>query len=105
MTHLDPTINYDQIQYMHTECSHHPSLPPNIIKHVPASKETPLSNLSSTEILFKESTTHYKDNLRQSGCNKKVTYKLMDTNHQNIVSTREKSYGLTHRSAKIFLQK
>ena len=82
MTHLDATINHDQIQYMHTECSHSPSLPPNIIKHVPASIETRLSNLSSTEILFKESTTHYKDNLRQSGCNKKVKCKLTDTNHQ-----------------------
>ena len=38
----------DQIQYTHTESNH----PPNIIKHIPASIETRLSNLSSTEIIF-----------------------------------------------------
>ena len=68
----------DQIQYIHTESNH----PQNIIKHIPASIETRLSNLSSTEIIFKESTTHYENNLRQSGYNKKLTYKPTDTNHQ-----------------------
>ena len=68
----------DQIQYIHTESNH----PPNIIKHIPASIETRLSNLSSTEIIFRESTTHYENNLRQSGYNKKLTYKPTDTNHQ-----------------------
>ena len=53
----------NQIQYIHTESNH----PQNIIKHIPASIETRLSNLSSTEIIFKESTTHYENNLRQSG--------------------------------------
>ena len=98
----------DQIQYIPTECNH----PPNIIKHIPASIETTLSNLSSTEIIFKESTTHYKNNLRQSGHNKKLTYKPTDTNHQkhskhkrNIVSVREKSSGSIHCLAKMFLQK
>ena len=64
--------------YIHTESNH----PPNIIKHIPASTETRLSNLSSTEIIFKESTTHYENNLRQSGYNKKLTYKPKDTEHQ-----------------------
>ena len=68
----------DQIQYIHTESNH----PQNIIKHIPASIETHLSNLSSTEIIFKESTTHYENNLKQSGYNKKLTYKPKDTNHQ-----------------------
>ena len=45
----------DQIQYMHTESNH----PRNIIKHIPAYIETRLSNLSSTEIIFTESTTYY----------------------------------------------
>ena len=40
----------DQMQYIHTESNH----PPNIIKHIPASIETRLSNLSSTETIFKE---------------------------------------------------
>ena len=47
--------------------------PPNIIKHIPVSIETRLSNLSSTEIILKESTTHHENNLRQSGYNKKLT--------------------------------
>ena len=68
----------DQMQYIHTESNH----PPNIIKHIPASIETRLSNLSPTETIFKQSTTHYENNLRQSGYNKKLTYKPTDTNHQ-----------------------
>ena len=68
----------DQMQYIHTESNH----PPNIIKHIPASIETRSSNLSSTETIFKESTTHYENNLRQSGYNKKQSYKPTDTKHQ-----------------------
>ena len=59
-----------------------PITPQNMMKHISASIETRLSNLSSTEIIFKKSTTHYKDNLRQSRYNKKLTYKPTDTNHQ-----------------------
>ena len=66
------------MQYIQTESCH----PPNIIKHIPASIETCLSNLSSTETIFKESTTHYKNNLWQSGYNKKLSYKPTDTKHQ-----------------------
>ena len=66
------------MQYIHAESNH----PPNIIKHIPASIETRLSNLSSTETIFKQSTTHYKNNLRQSGYNKKLSYKPTDTKHQ-----------------------
>ena len=68
----------DKIQYIHTESNH----PPNIIKHIPASIESCLSNLSTTEILVKESTTHYEENLLQCEYNKKVTYKLTDTKNQ-----------------------
>ena len=69
-----------QMQYINTESNHLP----NIIKHIPASIETRLSNLSSTETIFKESTTHYENNLRQSGYNKKLSlsYKPTDTKHQ-----------------------
>ena len=91
----------DQIQYIHTESNH----PPNIIKHIPASIETRLSNLSSTEIIFRESTTHYENNLRQSGYNKKLTYKPTDTNHQKHSKHKRKIPGLIHRLAKMFLQK
>ena len=43
--------------------------------------ECRLSNLCSTETIFKKST-HYENNLRQSGYNKKLTYKPTDTKHQ-----------------------
>ena len=76
--YLDVTLPDEQMQYIHMESNH----PPNIIKHIPPSIETCLSNLSSTEIIFKESTTHYENNLRQSGYNKKLTYKPTDTSHQ-----------------------
>ena len=66
------------MQYIHKESNH----PSNIIKHIPASIETCLSNLSSTETIFKELKTQYKNNLRQSGYNKKLTYKPTETNHQ-----------------------
>ena len=79
MALLDLTINPV------TKCStyiRNPITPPNIIKHIQASIETRLSNLSSTETIFKESTTHCESNLRQSGYNKKLTYKPTDTNLQ-----------------------
>ena len=79
MALLDPTINLmtKYSTYIHTESNH----PPDIIKHIPAFTENCLSNRSSTEILFKESTKHYKYNLCQSGCNKKLIHKPTDTNH------------------------
>ena len=46
--------------------------------------------LCSIEILFKESTTHYEDNLRQSAYNKKLTYKPTDTNHQKYSKGKRK---------------
>ena len=64
----------DQMQYIHTESN-------NNIKHMPATIATRLCNLYSPETIFKESTTHYKNNLRQSGYNKKLTYKPTGTNH------------------------
>ena len=53
-----------------------------IIKHIPASTETRPSNLSSTEIIFKELTRHYENSLRQSGYNTKLTYKPTDIKYQ-----------------------
>ena len=79
MALLDLTIN---LTTKYSTYIRNPTTPPNIIKHIPASIETRLSNLSSTEIIFRESTTHYENNLQQSGYNKKLTYKPTDTNHQ-----------------------
>ena len=56
--------------------------------------ECRLSNLCSTETIFKKSTTHYENNLRQSGYNKKLTYKPTDTNHQK--HSKHKSISISH---------
>ena len=97
-SYLDVTLNLkdgalrlyhkpgDQIQYIRTESNH----PRNIIKHIQASIETRLSNLSSTETIFKESTIHYENNLRQSGYNKKLSYKPTDTKHQKHSKQKRK---------------
>ena len=110
--HLDVTLNLkdgtfrpyhkpdDQIQDIHTESSH----PTNIIKHTPATIENRVSNLCTIEILFKESTTHYEDNLRQSGYNKKLTYKPTDTNHQKFSKDKRKIIWL-NLPFTMFLQK
>ena len=74
------------MHYIHTESNH----PPNIIKHIPASIETRLLNPSSTEIIFKESTTHNENNLRQSGNNKKLSYKPKETMHQKHSNHKRK---------------
>ena len=55
---------------------------PNITKHIPTSIESRLSDLSSNEKLFQESTAHCEDHLRLLGYNKKLTYKLTDTSQQ-----------------------
>ena len=44
-----------------------------------------LSNLSSTEKIFKESTKYCENNLRQSGYNEKLTYKPTELTIKNIV--------------------
>ena len=61
----------DQMQYIHSESNY----PQNIIKHIRASIKTCLSNVSSTEAIFKESTSHYQNNLRQSKYNKPIDTK------------------------------
>ena len=76
----------DQMQYIHSESNY----PQNIIKHIPASIKTCLSNVSSTETIFKESTSHYQNNLRQSKYNKKLSHKPTDTNHQKHSTHKSK---------------
>ena len=72
------------------KCSPESYHPRNIIKPMPASIETRLSNLSCTETIFKKSTTHYENNLQQSGYNKKLSYKLTDTKHQKYSKHKRK---------------
>ena len=95
VNYLDVTLNWkdgtfrpdhkpgDQMQYIHRESNHPPPpVPPNNIKHIPASIAMHLSTLYSTETIFKESITHYKNNLQQSRYIKKLTYIPTSTNNQ-----------------------
>ena len=113
VSYLDVTLNLkdglfrpyhkpdDQIQYLHTESNHSP----NIIKHIPASIVNHLSNLSSAEIMFKESKTHYKHTLQQSGYNTKLTCKLTDTNNQKNSNHKRKVIWFNPPFSKMFLLK
>ena len=110
VNYLDVTLNLrdgtfrpyhkhgDQMHSIHTEYNH----PPNIIKHIRASIET---RLSSTKTIFKESATHYENNLRQSGYNKKLTYKPTDTNYQKHSKRKRKILWFNPPFSKMFLQK
>ena len=66
----------NEINYIHKESNH----PPSIIKQVPFSIKLRLSNLSSSEKIFNESTPIYQETLKQSGCDYKLKY-------QKITST------------------
>ena len=47
----------------------------------------------------------YKDNLQQSGYNKKLTYKPTDSHQEKHTQHMVWSYGLNPHSAEMFLQK
>ena len=84
---------------------------PQLLLNISASIETRLPNLSSTETIFKESTIHYENNLRQSGYNKKLSYKPTDTKHQKHGKTKRKiisfyppfSKNVSTKIGKVFL--
>ena len=91
----------DRIQDIHTESYHSPY----IIKHIPVSIKNRLSNLCSTKLLSKESTTHYPGNLRQSGYNKKLTFKPTDTNHEKHSKHKRKIIWLNPPFGKKYFYK
>ena len=68
--------------YIHSKANH----PKNIIKQLPISIETRLSNLSSNAEIFNEASKHYQNVLNQSGYNYKLKYqpsKVTNKEHQN----------------------
>ena len=60
----------NETNYIHVESNH----PPNIIKEIPRSVQTRLSNLSSDENIFSQTTTYYKEALHKSGHNHEFQY-------------------------------
>ena len=72
----------DEINYIHRESNH----PPSIIKQLPISIESRLSKLSSSEKIFKESTYPYQNALNKSGFKYQLTYQ----HNQNTPNTQQK---------------
>ena len=113
VNYLDVTLNLkdatfrpyhkpsDQMQYIHTESNH----PPNIIKHITASIETvyqtysPLKQYSKNQQHTSKIICGNLDTIRNYHINRETL------SIKNILSIREKSYGLIHRLARMFLQK
>ena len=65
------------LQYIHKESNH----PPCIIRQLPITIETRLSNHSSNETVFRHAAEDCEKALRKSGYNVKLQYK--PTNHKN----------------------
>ena len=61
----------DEILYTHVKSNH----PANIVKQLPISIETRLSNLSSNFQIFHEASKHYQNILNQSRYDYKLQYK------------------------------
>ena len=59
------------LQYIHKEFSH----PPNIIKQIPMTIETRLSNHSSNETVFHQTAEEYEKALKKSCYNVKLEFK------------------------------
>ena len=69
----------DEILYIHAKSNR----PANILKQLPKSIETRLSNLSSISKIFHEASKHYQSILNQSGYNCKLHYKSPNNENKN----------------------
>ena len=69
----------DEILYIHAKSNH----PANILKQLPISIETRLSNLSSNPEIFHEASKHYQNILNQSGYDYKLQYKPPNNENEN----------------------
>ena len=69
------------LQYIHKESNH----PPYIIKQIPITIETRLSNYSSNETVFRHAAEDYEKALKKSGYNIKLQYKPTNQNPRNKI--------------------
>ena len=69
----------DEIVYIHAKSNH----PANILKQLPISIETRLSNLSSNPEIFHEASTYYQNILNQSGYDYKLQYQPPNNENEN----------------------
>ena len=76
--HLQTKFN-DEILYIHAKSNH----PANILKQLPISIKTRLSNLSSNSEILHEASKHYQNILNQSGYDYKLQYKPPNNGNEN----------------------
>ena len=83
----------DETLYIHAKSNH----PANILKQLPISIETRLSNLSSNSEIFHEASKHYQNILSQSGYDYKLQYKPPNNENENkskLSKNRKRIYHL-----------
>ena len=78
----------NEIEYIHKESNH----PPSILRQIPLSIESRLSKNSSNEKIFKESTQIYQESLKKSGYNHQLTYKKSIKNKSKDTKLRNYYY-------------
>ena len=69
----------EETLYIHAKSNH----PANILKQLPISIETRLSNLSSNSEIFHEASKHYQNILSQSGYDYQLQYKPPNNENEN----------------------
>ena len=75
----------DETIFIHAKSNH----PTNILKQLPISIETRLSNLSSNPEIFYEASEHYHNILNQSGYDYKLQYKPPNNENENKSKSSE----------------
>ena len=68
----------NEVNYVHVHSNH----PPNILKQIPLSIQNRLSNLSSNEEIFNQTTPYYTAALQRSGYDHQFQYTPTARNHQ-----------------------
>ena len=86
----------DKTLYIHAKSNH----PANILKQLPMSIKTRLSNLASNPEIFHEASKHYQNTLNQSGYDYKLQYKPPNNENEKKVNhpkvSKETSSGSTN---------
>ena len=77
----------DETLYVNAKSNH----PSNIIKQLPISIETRLSQLSSNEQIFEQSAKHYQESLNNCGYNHNLTFNNINSQTNNNNNNRKRN--------------
>ena len=89
----------DIIQYTNKESNHYPS----IIKHLPASIEKRLSNISSDEKILTEAAIYYENTLNNASYTNKLVYHTPSASNQENKNKNHHIVSVTMRIGQSFL--